>query len=241
MGPICVTEDLEPYLPSHPVIKVGGDKAISAISSGPYGSASILIISYAYIKLLGNEGLKSASEIAILNANYLETVLGAHYPILYKGDEGRVAHEFIIDLRPFKKSAGIEAADVAKRLMDYGFHAPTMSWPVPGTIMIEPTESESRAELDRFADAMIAIRKEIQDVEDGHLAVEDSPLRHSPHTVSVITANTWDRAYSREQGAFPLNYIKESKFWPYVGRVNNSFGDRNLVCTCPPVEAYAEA
>ena len=241
MGPICVNEKLAPFLPKHVESDTGGVQGIKAVSNAPFGSSSILLISYAYIKLLGAKGLKDASAFAILNANYLADSLGDDYEILYRGHKGRVAHEFIIDLRPFKKSVGIDAEDVAKRLIDYGFHAPTMSWPVPGTIMIEPTESEGKEELDRFITAMKAIRNEIAEVENGTFSKEDNVLVHAPHTMQVITSNSWVQAYDREKAAFPVQSLQSAKFWPSVARVNNSFGDRNLVCTCPPIESYVDA
>ena len=240
VGPIGVNEKLKPFLPGNALIDMGGEEAIPGISSAPWGSASILPISYAYIKMMGAYGLTRATEIAILNANYLKERLKEHYPILYTGKNGRTAHEFIIDLRPFKQSAGIEAVDLAKRLMDYGFHAPTMSWPVPGTIMIEPTESESKEELDRFCEAMISIREEIRDIEEGNADQEDNVLKHAPHTQRVITEENWDRPYSREKAIFPLDYIRFDKFWPSVSRVDDAYGDRNLMCSCVPLEAYAE-
>ena len=240
MGPIGVNDKLAPYLPGHPIVKVGGERAIGPVAAAPWGSASILPISFMYIAMMGSVGLTQATEYAILNANYMATRLGEHYPILYTGESGRVAHEFIIDLRPFKQSAGIEAADVAKRLMDFGFHAPTMSFPVAGTLMIEPTESESRAELDRFCDAMIAIRAEIAAVESGQLPRDDNPLRNAPHTAQDVTATEWERAYPREQAAYPLAWVREGKFWPSVGRIDNAWGDRNLICTCPPMDEYVE-
>jgi glycine dehydrogenase len=227
MGPICVNEKLKPYLPAH-------------VSAAPYGSASILLISYAYIKMLGTEGLTQATRYAILNANYMKARLEKYYKILYTGVNGSCAHEFIVDLRPFKTSAGIEAEDVAKRLMDYGFHAPTLSFPVPGTIMIEPTESEDKAELDRFCDALISIYEEIRAIEEGRADKTDNALKNAPHTQHVICADEWAHAYSRTQAAFPLPYVRENKFWPSIARVNNTFGDRNLICTCEPVSAYAE-
>ena len=227
MGPICVVEKLRPFLPG-------------AVSSAPYGSASILLISYAYIKMLGAEGLVQATRYAILNANYMKARLEKYYKILYAGANGTCAHEFIVDLRPFKTSAGIEAEDVAKRLMDYGFHAPTLSFPVPGTIMIEPTESEDKAELDRFCDAMIGIYKEIRAIEDGKADKTDNALKNAPHTQAVICADEWSHAYPRSQAGFPLPYVKENKFWPSIARVNNTYGDRNLICTCEPVSSYAE-
>ncbi|MEM1177637.1 MAG: aminomethyl-transferring glycine dehydrogenase [Acidobacteriota bacterium] len=241
MGPIGVTAELAPYLPNHPVVDgVGGDQPLGTISAAPWGSASILPISWVYIALMGSEGLKRASELAIVNANYMAHRLGDHYPVLFTGAEGRCAHEFIVDLRPFKKSAGVEAEDIAKRLMDFGYHAPTMSFPVAGTLMIEPTESESKAELDRFCDAMIAIRDEIRAVEAGELPQDDNPLKNSPHTARAVMASEWDRPYSREQAAFPLPWVFEHKFWPTVARIDNAWGDRHLICTCPPLEDYEE-
>jgi glycine dehydrogenase len=238
MGPIGVAAHLVPFLPGHPVAGPGAASGVGAVSAAPHGSASILPISWVYIALMGPEGLKRATSVAILNANYMAERLKAHYPVLYTGTHGRVAHEFILDARPLKKSAGIEVDDIAKRLMDFGFHAPTMSFPVPGTLMIEPTESESKEELDRFCDALIAIRAEIRAIEDGLLKVEDSPLRHAPHTASAVTAAEWNRPYSREQGAFPAPWVRASKYWPTVARIDNTYGDRNLVCTCPPLESY---
>ena len=238
VGPICVAPQLVPYLPGHVNLT---NKATNthAVSAAPYGSASILLISYAYIKMLGANGIRKATEYAILNANYMKTRLENHYKILYTGKNGTAAHEFIVDLRPFKTSAGIEAEDVAKRLMDYGFHAPTLSFPVAGTLMIEPTESEGKAELDRFCDAMINIHDEIKVIEDGRADKKDNILKNAPHTLSAICADEWTRPYTRQAAAFPLPYVKANKFWPAVGRVNNTYGDRNLVCTCEPTEAYA--
>jgi glycine dehydrogenase len=239
VGPICVNEKLAPYLPGSTLIPgVGGGKAISQVSAAPYGSASILLISYAYIRMLGISGLKKATEYAVLNANYMKARLEKHYPVLYSGRNNTCAHEFIVDLRPFKK-AGVEAEDVAKRLMDYGFHAPTLSFPVAGALMIEPTESEDKAELDRFCDAMISIREEIAQLERGEADPSDNVLKNAPHTQQVVTADAWDHPYSRTQAAFPLPFVKENKFWPSVARINNTLGDRNLICTCEPVEAYA--
>jgi glycine dehydrogenase len=235
MGPICVKAHLAAYLPGHVVLNGKG-----AVSAAQYGSASILLISYAYIKMLGNDGLKMATEYAILNANYMKARLEQHYPILFKGKNGNCAHEFIVDLRPFKQSAGIEAEDVAKRLIDYGFHAPTMSFPVAGTIMIEPTESEDKAELDRFCDALISIREEIAAIENGVSDKTDNALHNAPHTQAVICADEWNHKYSRKEAAFPLYYVSQNKFWPSVARVNNTHGDRNLVCTCEPIESYME-
>ena len=240
MGPIGVAKHLVPFLPSHSVIKTGGEKGVTAVSAAPWGSASILTISHAYIRMMGGNGLTDATKIAILNANYLKDRLKDHYEILYTGKTGRSAHEFIVDLRPFKQSAGVESVDIAKRLMDYGFHAPTMSFPVPGTLMIEPTESESQEELDRFCEAMISIRKEIQEIEDGISDKEDNVLKHAPHTQRVMVSDKWDRSYPREKGAFPLDELKFEKFWPAVSRVDDAYGDRNLVCSCIPMEAYEE-
>ena len=241
MGPICVAEHLAPFLPSHPIIPTGGGElAIGPVASTPWGSASILLISWAYIALLGREGIRKASEVAILNANYMVHRLEGHFDVLYRGLAGRVAHEFILDLRPFRKSAGITDEDVAKRLMDYGFHAPTVSFPVAGTIMVEPTESESRDELDRYCDALISIRAEIQEVELGLSDPDNNPLKNAPHTAAAVVADDWSHPYTREQAAFPATWTREHKFWPSVRRVDNAFGDRNLVCACPPVESYAE-
>jgi glycine dehydrogenase len=249
VGPIAVASHLAPFLPGHPVVKTlltrdgertaGGERSYGSVAAAPWGSAGILCISWVYIRTMGAEGLKRATEVAILNANYMAKRLEAHYPIVYTGASGRVAHEFILDGRGFKK-AGIEVEDVAKRLMDYGFHAPTMSWPVAGTLMVEPTESESKAELDRFCDAMIAIRQEIRDVEEGRVKAEESPLRRAPHTARAVTAAEWTRPYSRETGAFPAPWVKEAKFWPAVARIDNTWGDRNLFCVCPAVEDVAQ-
>ncbi|GAB3432344.1 aminomethyl-transferring glycine dehydrogenase [Niabella aquatica] len=254
VGPICVKAHLAAYLPGHVFSRFsedesgantfpieGGRDAAGAVSAAPYGSASILLISYAYIVMLGAEGLKTATEYAILNANYMRSRLAKHYDILYTNNSGLCAHEFIVDLRPFKKTAQIEAEDIAKRLMDYGFHAPTMSFPVAGTIMIEPTESEDKAELDRFCDALISIRGEIRAIEEGVADRNDNVLKNAPHTQLVVTANEWNHPYSRQEAAYPLHYVMLNKFWPSVARVNNTAGDRNLVCTCEPVEMYAEA
>jgi glycine dehydrogenase len=208
------------------------------VSATPWGSALILVIPWMYIALMGGEGLRRATEVAVLNANYVARRLAGDFPILYKGARGRVAHEFIADLRPFKASAGVEAEDVAKRLMDYGFHAPTLSFPVPGTLMIEPTESESKAELDRFCDALIAIRDEIRAIEEGRVDRKDNPLKNAPHPAAALVGD-WQRGYTREQAAFPLPWVRDGKFWPSVARIDNVFGDRNLVCLCPPVEEYA--
>ena len=240
MGPIGVVEKLAPFLPGHDVVKTGGSQAIDAVAAAPYGSASILTISHAYIRMMGADGLMQATKIAILNANYIKDRLKAHYPILYTGKGGHSAHEFIVDLRGFKQSAGIESVDVAKRLMDYGFHAPTMSFPVPGTLMIEPTESESKTELDRFCEAMIGIRNEIRDIEEGKTDPENNALKHAPHTMRVALAESWDRPYTRESAVFPVAELRFNKFWPAVSRVDDAYGDRNLMCTCIPIEEYAE-
>jgi glycine dehydrogenase len=238
MGPICCNDKLKPFLPGHAVVKTGGEKAITAVSAAPWGSASILAISYAYIAMMGSEGLTNATKLAILNANYIKERLSEHYKILYTGTHGRCAHEMIVDCRDFKKS-GVEVEDIAKRLMDYGFHAPTVSFPVAGTIMIEPTESEPKAEMDRFVDALIEIRNEIREVEEGKADKDNNVLKHAPHTVSIITADEWTRPYSRQKAAFPLAFVKQQKFWPSVSRVDSAYGDRNLVCSCLPIEEYA--
>jgi len=245
MGPIAVAKHLAPFLPAHPLAEAGtearrheGTKGAGAVSAAPWGSASILPISWVYIALMGAEGLTKATQVAILNANYMAKRLGPHYPILFKGKTGRVAHEFVMDARRLEADAGIKVEDIAKRLMDYGFHAPTMSWPVPGTLMIEPTESESKAELDRFCDAMIAIREEIRAIEKGKADRADNVLKNAPHTAASLVSNTWSHPYPREQAAYPAPWLREHKFWPAVGRIDNPYGDRNLVCTCPPMEHY---
>ncbi len=239
MGPIGVKAHLAPFLPNHPVQPIAGlNSDNDTVSAATYGSASILPISWMYIRMMGGSGLRRATEVAILNANYMAKRLGEHYPVLYTGKMGRVAHECIIDLRPLKESSGISEEDVAKRLMDYGFHAPTMSFPVPGTLMIEPTESESKAELDRFCDAMISIRREIARVEAGQLPADDNPLVNAPHTQADVIGNDWTRAYSREEAAWPASYLKDAKYWPTVNRIDNVYGDRNLICSCPPVDSY---
>jgi glycine dehydrogenase len=239
MGPIGVAKHLVPFLPGHCLIP-SGPQAINAVSAAPFGSASILTISYGYIKMLGKDGVKLSTEMAILNANYMKKRLEGKFDVLYSGKSGKVAHEMIIDCRDFKKEAGIEVEDIAKRLIDYGFHAPTVSFPVAGTIMIEPTESESKAELDKFCDALLSIRQEIEEVKLGIADMQQNVLKNAPHTAGVITADEWDRPYSRQKAAYPLPYIKVSKFWPSVGRVDNAYGDRNLVCTCPSIESYEE-
>jgi len=240
MGPIGVAAHLVPFLPNHEVVEISGEEGISAVSAAPFGSASILVISHAYIAMMGGEGLTDATKTAILNANYIKARLESHYPVLYAGANGRCAHEMILDCRGFK-NVGIEVADIAKRLMDYGFHAPTVSFPVAGTLMVEPTESESKAELDRFCEALIAIRQEIAAVENGEVDQKENVLKHAPHTARVVTADEWDRPYSRQKAAYPVEYLRTNKFWPSVGRVNDSQGDRTLICSCPPIEAYAEA
>jgi glycine dehydrogenase len=267
MGPIGVAKHLAPFLPGHPLGAVrgqrgdraqgaeqhaqGSDSASSAstsaasaysvgpVSSAPYGSPSILLISWMYIAMMGPAGLTKASQVAMLSANYMAKRLEEHYPVLYRGKNGLCAHEFILDCRPLEKSAGVKIDDFAKRLIDYGFHAPTMSFPVPGTLMIEPTESEPKIELDRFVEAMIAIREEVRAVEQGRMDKADNPLKHAPHTVYVVSAEEWEHRYSREQAAFPLPWVRDHKFWPAVGRIDNPYGDRNLVCVCPPVSEYA--
>jgi glycine dehydrogenase len=243
MGPIAVASHLAPYLPGHPLVPAGGSQAIPAIAAAPWGSASILLISYGYIRMLGGPGMTDATRYAILNANYIKARLAGHYDVLYANENGRVAHEMIFDLRPFKRGSGpsVDEQDVAKRLMDYGFHAPTVSFPVAGTMMIEPTESESKDELDRFCEALIAIRKEIEAVLDGSADPRDNVLKNAPHTAEAIAADTWTHPYSREQAAYPLPYLREGKFWPPVARVDNPYGDRNLICACPPIEAFADA
>ena len=237
MGPIAVAKHLAPYLPGHPLAP-HGTQPVGPVSAAPWGSASILPISFAYIAMMGEPGLRRATEVAILSANYIAHRLGTHYPVLYSGRNGRVAHELILDCRQFKKTSGIEAEDIAKRLMDYGFHAPTMSFPVPGTLMVEPTESEAKPELDRFCEAMIAIRAEIAAIESGQSDRANNPLKNAPHTAAEVTGTEWNNPYSREQAAFPAAWLRTHKYWPPVGRVDNAYGDRNLVCACPPMDAY---
>jgi glycine dehydrogenase len=239
MGPIGVAAHLAPYLPGHPATReVGGAQAIGPVSAAPFGSASILTISWMYIRMMGGEGLTEATKIAILSANYIAKQLEPHFPVLYRGQEGLVAHECILDLRSCKQSAGVEVEDVAKRLMDYGFHAPTVSWPVAGTMMVEPTESESKEELDRFCDAVIAIAGEIKAIESGAADRTNNVLKRAPHTAQVVVGDQWDRPYSRELAAFPLPWTRTRKFWPSVGRVDNVYGDRNLVCSCAGMDQY---
>jgi glycine dehydrogenase len=235
VGPIGVAEHLVPFLPGHPVVKLGGEEPIGAVSAAPWGSASICTIPWMYLALMGADGLRRATQVAILNANYISRRLEPYFPTLYRGPGGFVAHECILDLRPFK---AVTAEDVAKRLMDYGFHAPTLSWPVAGTLMVEPTESESQAELDRFVEAMISIHGEILAVESGAVDARNNVLKLAPHPADVVTAAVWDRPYSREQAAYPVAGLREFKFWPAVGRVDNVFGDRNLVCSCAGMSAY---
>ena len=239
MGPIGVAGHLVDLLPSHPLVQTGGTDSIGPITAAPWSSASILLISWAYLRLMGGMGITTATKVAILNANYISRRLDAHYPVLYKGAGGRVAHECILDLRWTRERTGILVEDVAKRLIDYGYHAPTVSFPVAGTLMVEPTESESKAELDRFCDAMIAIRREIQRVEDGTLHPEDNPLKNAPHTAAVLAVENWDHPYTRAEAVFPNDQVRANKFWPPVGRVDNAWGDRNLVCACPTVEELA--
>ncbi len=241
MGPIGVAEHLAPHLPDHPVVPLGVAQPCGTVSAAPWGSASILPISWAYIALTGAAGLTEATKVAILNANYIARRLAGHYDLLYSGRDGLIAHECIIDTRPFKTSAGVDVTDMATRLMDYGFHAPTVSFPVPGTMMVEPTESESKEELDRFCDAMVAIRDEIRDIEEGRADKENNVLRNAPHTLQDVVADDWDRPYSRELAAFPSPQTREHKVWPAVGRADAAYGDRHLVCTCPPIEEYEPA
>jgi glycine dehydrogenase len=241
MGPIGVAEHLAPFLPGHPLVSTGGAQGIHAVSAAPYGSALILLISYGYIRMMGGNGLTEATRIAILNANYIKESLKDHYPTLYSGRNGRCAHEMILACADFKRDAGIDVADIAKRLMDYGFHAPTTSFPVVDTLMVEPTESESKAELDRFCAAMIAIRGEIDQIVAGKADRKDNVIKHAPHTAKAVTASIWERGYPREQAAFPLPWLRDHKFWPSVARVDNVYGDKHLICACPPIASYAEA
>ncbi len=241
MGPIAVAGHLTPFLPGHPIHNPGGDQAIGAVSAAPYGSPSILPISWAFIALMGGDGLTYSTQVAILSANYMAKRLEKDYTVLYRGKGGLSAHEFILDLRPFKKSADVEVEDVAKRLMDFGFHAPTISWPVPGTMMIEPTESESKTELDRYCEALITIRGEIEAIEEGRLPRDDNPLKNAPHTIEVVSSSQWTHPYTQEQAAFPVPWLREYKFWPSVSRIDNAYGDRNLVCTCPPMESFQDS
>jgi glycine dehydrogenase len=241
MGPIGVAAHLEPFLPDHPVVDLGHGRSAGTIAAAPWGSPSILPISWAYIRLMGPAGLTRASQVAILNANYVARRLADDYPLLYAGNDGLVAHECILDPRALRQSAGIEAEDIAKRLIDYGFHAPTVSFPVAGTLMVEPTESEPKEELDRFVEAMAAIREEVREIETGIADAEDNLLKNAPHTLADLTADEWSHPYSRERAAFPVPAAADHKVWPAVGRVDAAYGDRNLICTCPPIEEYAEA
>lgn len=239
MGPIGVAPHLAAFLPGDPLATPASHGGVGPVSAAPWGSPSILPISWMYIAMMGAPGLLKATQTAILNANYMARRLERHFPILYRGDSGYCAHEFILDCSQFQKSCGVTVEDIAKRLMDYGFHAPTMSWPVAGTLMVEPTESESKAELDRFVDAMISIRGEIEAIEEGRLDRLDNPLKHAPHVAAAVTADQWPHAYSRQLAAFPAPWTRAHKFWPSVARIDNPFGDRNLVCSCPPVEENA--
>ena len=241
MGPIGVVEKLVPFLPSHPIVNTGGEKGISAVSAAPFGSSLILLISYGYIKMLGGDGVTAATKMAILNANYIKDSLKDHYKILYTGKNNRCAHEMILDCNEFKSSCGVEVADIAKRLMDYGFHAPTVAFPVVNTLMVEPTESESKSELDRFCEAMISIRKEIDEIAAGKFDNQNNVIKNAPHTSKLVVSDNWDKPYGREKAAFPLHWVKQNKFWPSVARVDNAYGDRNLVCSCAPIESYVEA
>ena len=241
MGPIGVAKQLVPFLPSHSVIKTGGEKGIHAVSAAPFGSSLILLISYGYIKMLGGEGVTEATRLAILNANYIKETLNGYYPTLYTGKNGRCAHEMILDCVAFKREGGVEVGDIAKRLMDYGYHAPTVSFPVHDTLMVEPTESESKEELDRFCSAMISIRKEIDEIISGKADKEDNVIKNAPHTAKSVITDEWKHSYSREKAVYPLKWVKDAKFWPSVARIDNAFGDRNLICACPPIESYAEA
>ena len=241
MGPIACAKHLEDFLPNHSVIKsIGTDKSLGSVSAAPWGSSSILVISWMYIKMMGAEGLKKASQVAILNANYISKRLSKFYKVLYTGKNGNVAHECIIDLRPIKAKSGISEEDIAKRLIDYGYHAPTMSWPVAGTLMIEPTESEGLDEMNRFCNALISIKEEIDKVDKGNFDKKDNPLKNAPHTYLELSSNEWKHSYTREEAAFPKEYLKDNKFWPPVARVDNVYGDRNLVCTCPSLDEYKD-
>jgi len=239
-GPIAVAKHLVPFLPGHPIVPINHEKSITAVSSGPWGSALITLISYAYIKMMGGEGLTLASKVAILNANYMMAKLKDTYKVLYTGLNGRVGHELIFDMHEFKQFSNIEVEDISKRLMDYGFHAPTVSFPVHGTLMVEPTESESKAELDRYCEALLSIREEIREIEEGKFSKEENVLKNSPHTMNSVISDDWKYSYGREKAAYPLHFTRESKFWPTVRRIDNAYGDRNLVCSCLPIEEYVE-
>jgi glycine dehydrogenase len=240
VGPVAVKSHLAPFLPGHPALD-GGKAKVGPVAAAPYGSASILPISFAYILMMGSEGLSQATQVAILSANYIARRLDPYFPVLYKNEKGRVAHECIVDPRRLKDQFGVTVDDIAKRLIDFGFHAPTMSFPVPGTLMIEPTESESKAEIDRFIDAMIAIRREISDIEKGRFTRDESPLAHAPHTVLDIADDEWSRKYSRKEGCFPAGLVAKDKYWSPSNRIDNVYGDRNIVCSCPPLSDYHEA
>ena len=238
VGPICVKKHLAPFLPNHHAAQTGGEKGIGSVSAAPFGSALILLISYGYIKMLGSKGLTKSTKVAILNANYIKSRLESVYPILYSGENGRCAHEMILDCRPFKKDASIEVTDIAKRLIDFGYHAPTVSFPVAGTMMIEPTESESLFELDRFCEAMLEIRSEIDEIINGSYEVDNNPLKNAPHTQGILVNDNWSLPYSRQKAAFPLKYLEENKIWPFVRRVDDAFGDRNLICKCAQIDSF---
>ncbi|HPV57258.1 MAG TPA: aminomethyl-transferring glycine dehydrogenase subunit GcvPB, partial [Tenuifilaceae bacterium] len=238
VGPIGVAKHLAPFLPSHPVVKTGGEKAIKAVAAAPWGSAGVIAISYAYILMLGNEGLTAATKMAILNANYMAAKLKNHFKILYTGETGRVAHEMILDCHHFKQTYGVDTGDVARRLMDYGYHAPTVSFPVHESLMVEPTESESMQELDRFIDSLISILGELEDIKNGKADKVDNVIANAPHTAPEVSADEWKHAYTRKQAAYPLEWIASNKFWPYVSKIDSGYGDRNLVCTCAPIEDY---
>ncbi|NVK27091.1 MAG: glycine dehydrogenase (aminomethyl-transferring), partial [Flavobacteriia bacterium] len=241
MGPICVKKHLAPFLPTNPEVRTGGSQGISSISAAPWGSGLILLISYAYIKMLGPKGLTESTKYAILNANYIKQRLEGHYAVLYSGENGRCAHEMILDCRPFKREAGVEVVDIAKRLIDYGYHAPTVSFPVAGTLMVEPTESEGKEELDKFCDALINIRKEVDEIVSEQVDATNNVLKNAPHTLNMTISDNWDLPYTREKATYPLPYIMENKFWPSVRRVDDAYGDRNLICTCAPIEEFIES
>jgi glycine dehydrogenase len=240
VGPIAVAKHLAPFLPGHSVMDISKDKSISAVASAPFGSSNVILISYAYIKLMGETGLTNSTKTAILNANYIKAILEPYFKVLYSGTNGRVAHELIFDMREFKQSVHIEVEDIAKRLMDYGYHAPTVSFPVAGTLMVEPTESESKTEIDKFCDALINILEEIKEVENGNADQKNNVLKNAPHTAQMVINDNWNYPYSREKAAYPVQWIRQNKFWPSVSRVDNAYGDRNLVCSCLPVSEYVE-
>jgi len=238
VGPIAVAEHLKEFLPSHKIVKTGGEKGIKAVAAAPYGSAMVLPITHAYICMLGEKGLKHSTEVAMLNANYIANELKGYFEVLYTGETGRCAHEMILDVNKFRQEYGVEASDIARRLMDFGYHAPTLSFPVHETLMVEPTESESKEELDRFIDAMKTIKNECEDIKSGVLDKEDNPIKNAPHTQMECISSEWQHKYSREKAAFPAEWVKENKFWPFVGKIDNGYGDRNLMCTCDPIESY---